>query len=133
MIPKKIHYCWFGSGELPDKDKKNIENWKKLCPDYEIIRWDESNYDYKKNKYMKQAYKSKKWGFVPDYARLDILYHHGGIYLDTDVELVRNLDILRYQRAFCGVEKWGNINLGGCSGAVCESGWNFESRNLWCI
>lgn len=118
LIPKVIHYCWFSGKEMPDTFKKCIASWEKYCPDYEIKRWDESNYDINKNLYMKQAYENKKWGFVPDYARLDILYHHGGIYLDTDVELVRNLDILRYQRAFCGVEKWGNINLGGCSGAV---------------
>ena len=67
---------------------------------------------------MEQAYQAEKWGFVPDYARLDILYNYGGFYLDTDVELIRSLDDLRNQGAFCGVEKWGNINMGGCSGAV---------------
>lgn len=118
LIPKVIHYCWFSGKEMPDTFKKCIASWEKYCPDYEIKRWDESNYDINKNLYMRQAYENKKWGFVPDYARIDILYHYGGIYLDTDVELVKNLDVLRYQRAFCGVEKWGNINLGGCSGAV---------------
>ena len=82
------------------------------------MRWDESNYDVNKNRYMQEAYERQKWGFVPDYARLDILYHYGGIYIDTDVELVRNLDELLYQQAFCGVEKWGNVNMGNCSGAV---------------
>ena len=94
MIPKKIHYCWFGGNPMPEKDKKCIESWKRYCPDYEIIRWDESNYDVSKNRYMKEAYEEKKWGFVPDYARLDIIYNEGGIYLDTDVELVKNLDDL---------------------------------------
>lgn len=89
MIPKIIHYCWFGGAEIPEHDKKCIESWKKYCPDYQIIRWDESNYDYKKNPYMKEAYEAKKWGFVPDFARLDIVYEHGGIYLDTDVEIIR--------------------------------------------
>lgn len=117
-IPKKIHYCWFSGSPLPDYLKKCIESWHKFCPDYEIKRWDESNYDVSKNPYMKQAYEAKKWGFVPDYARLDILYNHGGFYLDTDVELIKSLDGLRDQGAFCGVEKWGNINMGGCSGAV---------------
>ncbi len=118
LIPRVIHYCWFSGKEMPDGFKKCIESWEKYCPGYEIKRWDESNYDVSKNRYMRQAYEQGKWGFVPDYARLDILYHCGGIYLDTDVELVRNPDELLYQEAFCGVEKWGNINMGGCSGAV---------------
>lgn len=117
-IPKKIHYCWFSGNPMPDYLKRCVDSWYKFCPDYEIIRWDEDNYDVNKNLYMKQAYEAKKWGFVPDIARLDILYEHGGIYLDTDVELIRNLDDLLYQSAFAGVEKWGNINMGGCSGAV---------------
>lgn len=118
LIPKVIHYCWFSGKEMPEGFQRCIESWKKYCPDYEIKRWDESNYDVGKNPYMKQAYGCQKWGFVPDYARLDILYHHGGIYMDTDVELVRSLDELLYQEAFCGVEKWGSVNMGGCSGAV---------------
>lgn len=118
LIPKVIHYCWFSGKEMPDGFKKCIESWKKYCPDYEIKRWDESNYDVSKSPYMKAAYEHQKWGFVPDYARLDILYQYGGIYMDTDVELVRNLDELLYQPAFCGVEKWGIVNMGGCSGAV---------------
>ena len=117
-IPKVIHYCWFSGNELPDYLKRCMESWEEKCPDYEIRRWDESNYDIHKNPYMEQAYQAKKWGFVPDYARLDILYNHGGFYLDTDVELLKSLDTLRGQGAFCGVEKWGNVNMGGCSGAV---------------
>lgn len=120
LIPKVIHYFWFSGKEMPDPYKRCIESWKKYCPDYEIKRWDEKNYDVSKNPYMKAAYEYEKWGFVPDYARLDILCRHGGIYIDTDVELVRSLDELLYQQAFCGVEKWGNINMGGCSGAVKE-------------
>lgn len=88
LIPKVIHYCWFSEKEIPEKYQKCIESWEKCCPDYEIKRWDESNYDISKNPYMKEAYEHQKWGFVPDYARLDILYHYGGIYIDTDVELV---------------------------------------------
>lgn len=118
LIPKKIHYCWFSGNPIPDHLKQCIESWHKYCPDYEIIKWDENNYDVQKVQYMKQAYEAKKWGFVPDVARLDILYREGGIYLDTDVELIRNLDELLYQKAFVGVEKWGNVNMGGCSGAV---------------
>lgn len=118
LIPKKIHYCWFSGKEMPDYLKKCMESWHEKCPGYEIIRWDESNYDIHKNIYMEQAYNAQKWGFVPDFARLDILYTYGGFYLDTDVELLRSLDDLRGQGAFCGVEKWGNINMGGCSGAM---------------
>ena len=72
MIPKIIHYCWFGNGEIPEKDKINIEGWKKLCPDYEIIRWDESNYDVHTNKYMEECYSIPKWGFVPDLSLIHI-------------------------------------------------------------
>lgn len=104
MIPKIIHYCWFGNGKLPERDKMCIESWKKHCPDYKIIRWDESNYDINKNKYMKEAYEERKYGFVPDYARLDIVYNYGGIYLDTDVELIRSLDFLLELKGFAGFE-----------------------------
>lgn len=111
-IPKKIHYCWFGHGEMPKQFKDNIETWKKFCPEYEIVRWDESNYDISKNEYMRQAYEMKKWGFVPDYARLDIVYEHGGIYLDTDVELVRSLDELLKYKLFCGFESMDYVAFG---------------------
>lgn len=117
MIPKKIHYCWFGNTELPDKDKKCIESWKKYCPDYEIIRWDESNFDITKCKYMRQAYGQKKWGFVPDFARLDIIYNEGGIYLDTDVELIKGVEDLLDNSAFMGFEDRYSVNLGSGFGA----------------
>lgn len=104
MIPKVIHYCWFGHGELPEKEQECIESWKKMCPDYKIIRWDESNYDVNVIQYTADAYKEKKWSFVSDYARVDILYRYGGIYLDTDVELVKNLDSFLNKRMFCGFE-----------------------------
>lgn len=117
MIPKVIHYCWVGGKPIPEKDKKCIESWKKYCPDYEIIRWDESNYDFSKNNYMKQAYEMKKWGFVPDYARLDIIYSNGGIYLDTDVELVSSLDDFLNDSAFFGFEEGEFINPGSGFGA----------------
>lgn len=117
MIPKKLHYMWLGGNPVPEKLQKCLASWKKFCPDYEIIEWNEKNYDISKHPYMKQAYESKAFGFVPDYARLDILYNEGGIYLDTDVEIIKNLDDLLYQEAFCGVEKWQIINFGGLSGA----------------
>lgn len=118
IIPKKIHYCWFGGNPLPDKYKKWMESWHKFCPDYEIIEWNESNYDVTKNLYMKQAYEHRKWGFVPDYARLDIIYNNGGIYLDTDVELIDNLDDMLYQKGFIGFESIKYVNLGSGFGSV---------------
>lgn len=104
MIPKIIHYCWFGNGELPEQEQKCIESWKKMCPDYEIIRWDESNYDVNVIPYTRDAYKEKKWSFVSDYARVEIIYKYGGIYLDTDVELLKPLDGYLNDGMFCGFE-----------------------------
>ena len=118
VIPRKLHYMWLGGNPIPDNLKKCMESWNKYCPGYEIIEWNENNYNIAKNSYMKQAYEAKAYGFVPDYARLDILYNEGGFYLDTDVEIKRNIDDLRYQEAFCGVEKWQVINFGGLSGAM---------------
>lgn len=113
QIPKQIHYCWFGNAPLPEKVVECMETWKEKCPDYEIVRWDESNYDVKKHLYIKQAYENKAWAFVSDYARLDILYQCGGIYLDTDVKLVRSLDELLYHDAYCGFIASGTrINTG---------------------
>ena len=94
VIPKKIHYCWFGSQKMPEYFKENIETWRRYCPDYEIIEWNEKNYDVSKNDYMYQAYQYNKWGFVPDYARLDIINTYGGIYLDTDVQILKPFDVL---------------------------------------
>ena len=111
-IPKKIHYFWFGKGKIPELHQKCIDSWSRVCPDYEIVRWDESNYDVKKNQYMEEAYSVGKWGFVPDFARLDVIYEHGGIYLDTDVELVRPLDELLKLYAFAGFESKHLVALG---------------------
>lgn len=118
IIPKKIHYIWLGKKEIPHNLKRCMDTWREKCPDYEIIQWDESNYDFFKHPYMRQAYENGAYGFVPDYARLDILYHEGGFYFDTDVEIKSNLDRLRNQEAFCGLEKWQILNFGGGSGAV---------------
>lgn len=117
-IPRKIHYCWFGRKEIPDHLKRYMETWHKFCPDYEIIRWDESNYDISKNQYMREAYECKKWGFVPDYARLDIIYNEGGVYLDTDVELLAPLDRLLKDEMFCGFSCNFQIGIGVGFGAI---------------
>lgn len=103
-IPKVIHYCWFGKKKLGEKEVQCIESWKKIMPDYKIVRWDESNYNYNKNDFIKKAYKNKKWAFVSDYARLDIIYNYGGIYLDTDVEVLKKFDNLLDNECFFGFE-----------------------------
>lgn len=118
LIPKRIHYCWFGGKELPACLQKCIESWKEKCPDYEIIEWNENNYDVNRHVFTKEAYENGKYGFVTDVVRLDILYENGGIYLDTDVTLMKSLDDLLYQDGFIGTEKWGNINSGGGCGFV---------------
>lgn len=117
-IPKKIHYCWFGGNPIPDLYQRNIESWKKYCPDYEIIEWNESNYDIRKNQFMYQAYQRKAWAFVPDYARKDIIYNYGGIYFDTDVEVLKPLDELLYNEFFIGMDDVANIAGGAGFGAA---------------
>jgi len=112
MIPKIIHYVWVGGGPLTPLAEKCIESWKKFCPDYEIKRWDETNFDINQNIYCKEAYESKKWAFVSDYIRAKVLYDFGGIYLDTDVELVKNIDVLLQNDAFCGFENFRYVAYG---------------------
>lgn len=109
MIPKIIHYCWFGGNPLPMDVKQCIESWKKMCPDYEIKRWDESNFDVNAHPFTKAAYEAKAWAFVSDYARLKVVYDNGGIYLDTDVELLKNLDFLREYQCYIGVQQAGHL------------------------
>ena len=122
MIPKIIHYFWFGKNPLPIEVKQCIESWKKFCPDYEIQRWGESNFDVTQNQYCREAYEAKKWAFVSDYARLKVLYDHGGIYMDTDVEVVKELDGLLEYDAFSGFESTHYIST-GTMGAVQGNGW----------
>ena len=105
MIPKKIHYCWFGHQEFPQLVIKCIKSWSIYCPDYEIIEWNEDNFDINSNDYTKEAYNAKKYAFVSDYARLYALVNNGGIYMDTDVELIRPIDELLDLEAFCGFDE----------------------------
>lgn len=92
MIPKIIHYCWFGGKPLDEKSKKCIESWKKYFPDYEIIQWNESNFNVNEIEFMKKAYDNQKWAFVSDVARLLIIYEYGGFYFDTDVEIIKSFN-----------------------------------------
>lgn len=104
-IPKIIHYCWLGGKPKPESVLKCIESWRKFCPDYEIKEWNESNLDVFANEYTRQAYEAKAWGFVPDYLRLWIIYTYGGIYLDTDVQIIKSFDSLLSFPAFAGFER----------------------------
>lgn len=112
MIPKIIHYCWFGGNPLPELALHCINSWKKFCPDYEIKEWNESNFDLNENTYVREAYESKKWAFITDYVRLKVLYEHGGIYMDTDVEVIGSLDAFLQDPAFSGFENNDQIPTG---------------------
>ena len=104
MIPKIIHYCWFGGKPLPRSAEKCIASWKKYLPGYEVKRWDESNCDVNAIPYTREAYAACKYAFVSDYARFWILYHYGGVYFDTDVEVIRPIDDIINRGGFLGVE-----------------------------
>jgi len=122
MIPKKIHYCWFGNGEKTPLIQNCILSWKKHLPEYEIKEWNESNFDVHINPFVKSAYASKKWAFVSDYARVHALFQEGGIYLDTDMELKQNLNIFLQNRAFTGFET---------KGIVLTAIWGAEKGHSW--
>ena len=94
MIPKILHYCWFGGNPLPDNIKNYISTWEKFFPEYKIIQWNESNFDLNSCTFVKEAYQKQKWAFVSDYVRINVMYHYGGIYFDTDIEVKK--DISRY-------------------------------------
>lgn len=104
MIPKIIHYCWFGKGKMPKLSKKYIETWKKNLPEYEIIQWDETSFNVSSIDYTKEAYEAKKYAFVSDYVRLYALYNYGGIYFDTDVEVVKPIEKFLSNKAFVSFE-----------------------------
>lgn len=119
MIPKIIHYCWFGGNPLPDLAQKCIASWKKYCPEYEIKEWNESNFDLNCCDYVREAYEAKKWAFVSDVARLYAMVTEGGIYMDTDVEVVQSLDSLLQYHAVSGFESDTAIPTGLMA---CEKG-----------
>lgn len=112
MIPKVIHYCWFGRGQMPKLALKCIESWKKYCPDYEIKEWNEDNFDLDMYPYVREAYDTRKFAFVTDVVRLYALYHEGGIYMDTDVEVIKPLDSLLAYDAVSGFESETQIQTG---------------------
>lgn len=115
MIPKVIHYCWFGLESMSKKAEICINSWKKYCPDYEIIEWNESNFNIDQNAYTKMCYEKKKYAFLTDYIRLYVLEKYGGIYMDTDVEIIKPLDDLLNEKAYFGFEDNEHINTGeGC-------------------
>lgn len=122
MIPKIIHYCWFGGNPKPQLAEKCFASWKKYCPDYEIKEWNEESYDLSKAPlYVRQAYEAKKWAFVTDYVRLHVVYEHGGIYLDTDVELVQSPNRFLNYPAFFGFEGTYSVATGLGFGAEKKS------------
>ena len=136
MIPKIIHYCWFGKNEKSASMLKCIESWKKFCPDYEIIEWNEDNFDIDCIPFVREAYSAKKWAFVADYARLKIIYENGGIYLDTDVELIKSLDPLLTLCGYAGFQRDGYIATGLGFGAekgnqlICEVMADYHDRHV---
>lgn len=131
MIPKVINYCWFGGKEKPNEVMKCINSWKKYCPEYKIIEWNENNYDLEKNSYVKYTYENKKWAFLSDYVRLDVIYNNGGIYLDTDVELLRNLDDLLDCDGYIGMEQVGTVNTGQGFGAIRKHPFVKENKEFY--
>lgn len=127
-IPKKIHYCWFGGTSLPKSAVKCIKSWKKYCPDYDIIEWNETNFDLNCNEYCRTMVKQKKWAFLTDYIRLKVVYEYGGIYLDTDVEMIKSIEPLRGKGAYMGVENSGLVATG--LGFAAEAGNPLLKENM---
>lgn len=128
MIPKVIHYCWFGGNPIPAEYKKYIESWKRFLPDYEVKEWNENNYDIHCIPFSEEAYHARKFAYVSDYARLRILYENGGVYFDTDVELIKSIGDILQKGPFLAFEKHTKgsdedkllVNVG--LGFACEKG-----------
>lgn len=122
MIPKVIHYCWFGHGKMPAIGEECIKSWQKHMPDCEIKRWDESNFDVNMCTYTRQAYEARKFAFVSDYARFWILYRFGGVYFDTDVRVLKSFNPILAQGAFMGNESEKEMAVAPGLGLGCEAG-----------
>lgn len=132
MIPKTIHYCWFGRGEMPDLAQKCIESWHHYLPDYNYKLWNEDNFDVQSVPYVKEAYESRKYAFVTDYVRLWALYSEGGIYMDTDVEILKSLDDLLELDAFTGYEGSKNMPpVTGLMASVAHGEWVKEQLDAY--
>lgn len=136
-IPRRIHYCWFGETPMGKQAKQCLNSWQHFCPDYEIIRWDEHNSPLNNNDYVRQAYQARKWAFVSDFVRLKALCTQGGIYLDTDVELLRPLDSLLACEGFMGFESTEKVAtcLMACQPEhpfFMEASQKYETRQFLC-
>lgn len=129
MIPKIIHYCWFGRGPLPKSAIKCINSWRKFFPGYEIKEWNEDNFDVNIIPYTAEAYKAKKYAFVSDYARMWILYHYGGIYFDTDVEVIKPMTDIVARGPFMGIE---GISANEVANVAPGLGLGFDIKNQIC-
>lgn len=129
-IPKVIHYCWFGKGEMPKQALGCIESWKKYLPNYEIKEWNEDNFDVNMNTYVKQAYESKKYAFVTDYVRLYALYTEGGIYMDTDVEVIKDISKFLKEEAFSGFQTPNELPT-GIMGAKAGNEWIKKNLDVY--
>ena len=123
-IPKQIHYCWFGKNKKPEIFEKCLASWQKYCPDYIITEWNESNFPINEFEYAKDAYKARKWAFVSDVARMWVLNKHGGIYLDTDEEILKNLDQFLDCSSFTGFDTKNRIQVGIIGGT--KQHWLFK-------
>lgn len=133
MIPKTIHYCWFGRNPLPEKAIQCINSWRKFFPDYEIKEWNEDNFDVNGIPYTAEAYQACKYAFVSDYARFWILYHYGGVYFDTDVEVIRSMDDIILRGPFLGMENvWTYPNVAPGLGMAAEAGHRIYKQAIDC-
>ena len=121
MIPKLIHYCWFGKGKKPEVFQQCLDSWRKKLPDYKIIEWNEDNVKLDESPFLKKALENKKWAFISDVVRLKVIYAYGGIYLDTDVEVYQNFDYLLKYDAFFFFQNHNQINTGLGFGAIYNS------------
>ena len=130
MIPKIIHYCWFGKKDKPSLVNKYIESWRNIMPDFQLLEWNECNFDVAKYRYTKEAYKAKKYAFVSDVARLYALYDIGGVYFDTDILLLKSMDNLLTNKSFVGYES-DNLLGTGVMAAEKNTQWIYDFYQLY--